>query len=140
MTNHSQAAQEDLSAVLKFLHGSGQLGGYWFGDTPTDRPKYWWRPKLLDAIAKQEAEAARREREAFNRGQRVGQYQAADRLYSYATTLWVFKYDKDEQTKLINSERVDGLLKDCERYLNHNRKTYYQYVKELKPQGDQGSA
>lgn len=52
---------EELDNILKFLDGSQQLDGYWYGDTPTDRPKYWWRSKLREAVNNQRAEASQRE-------------------------------------------------------------------------------
>lgn len=84
----------------------------------------------LMALIKADREAYGKEQ--FKHGQRVGQYQAADKLYGYVTTLWVFKDENDEKTKSINTERADGLLKDCEKYMNHNRKDYTRYLATLK--------
>lgn len=81
------------------------------------------------ALVQQEAR-----KEGFKRGQRVGQYQAADRLYSHVTTMWLFKDNADP--KLQMPERANDLLKDCEKYMNHNAKVYREYVSELNTKAD----
>lgn len=87
---------------------------------------------IIQAFTQLEALIQQRELDAFKRGQRVGQYQAADRMYGSITQMWLFK---DDASPVLNSpERADIILKDCEKYLNHNRKVYYAYVKELERQ------
>jgi hypothetical protein len=81
------------------------------------------RDKLLPLITQQC-------KEAFERGQRVGQYQAADKLYGHTTTMWLFK-DEPSHPKAEWSERINDLVKDCEKYMNHNRKVYAKYVNYL---------
>lgn len=75
---------------------------------------------------------AAREREAEDRGwregQRVGQYQAAEKLYHWITTLYLFKDDLNNK-KAENPQRITSLLKDCEKLLNHNSKVYHAYVR-----------
>jgi hypothetical protein len=73
--------------------------------------------------------------EAFRQGQRVGQYQAADKLYGHTTTLWLFK-DEPTHPKAEWAERISDLVKDCERYMNHNRKAYAKYVAALTTKQD----
>jgi hypothetical protein len=73
--------------------------------------------------------------EAFKQGQRVGQYQAADRLYGHTTSLWLFK-DNPSNPKAEWPERISDLVKDCEKYMNHNRKTYAEYVATLTTKQD----
>ena len=61
---------------------------------------------------------------------RVGQYQAANKLYSIVSTLWLFR--DDPAMAKMNIERTDELLKECEKLLNHNRKAYTAYLAQLK--------
>ena len=69
-----------------------------------------------------------REAEALKQGQRVGAYRVAERLYGDVTSIYLFK--DDESLKL--KENADGhareLLKDCEQYMNDNRKAYTAYL------------
>ena len=75
---------------------------------------------------------------AFIFGQRVGQYQAADKMYGIIPTLWLFKDSNDLSVMKMNVERTDDLLKECEKYLNHNAKTYGQYLATLNKEPNKG--
>lgn len=67
---------------------------------------------------------------AFKKGLAVGQYQAADKMYGSVTQMWLFK---DDVSPVLNDpDRATNLLKDCEKYVNHNRKVYTEYLADLK--------
>lgn len=121
--NKSDSGELDqtISGIVYKLHGRTYLDG----DTPNmDYPKQAIQELKAAATAHIQAIGDK----AFKEGQRVGQYQAADKLYSHTTTMWMFKDDL-ENPKIQMPERADNLLKDCEKYLNHNRKTYQEYLK-----------
>lgn len=77
--------------------------------------------------AKLDAERAAND-EGFKEGQRVGQYQAADKLYSHIAAIYMFR-DGDKKATAIAESNATELLKDCEKYLNHNSKVYTDYVR-----------
>jgi len=74
---------------------------------------------------------AERVREAFKQGQRVGQYQAADKLYGHVTQLYLFKDSTQPKIMEHLPKVADNLRIDSEKYINHNRKAYGQYVAAL---------
>jgi hypothetical protein len=77
------------------------------------------------ALIRQDREA--REDAAFREGQRVGQYQAADKLYYHTTHMWMFKDDLMHHSADM-PRRISDMNKDCEKLLNHNSKVYHAYV------------
>lgn len=85
---------------------------------------------------------------AFKQGQRVGQYQAADKLYGDVTSIYLFADGgtiKDAKLKRNAADHAEELLKDCEKYMNHNRKTYEAYLKTVRAErqrltGSEGEA
>lgn len=84
------------------------------------------RTELLDQLL---ALIEQQEQDAFKRGQLVGQYQAADKMYGSITQMWLFK---DDVSPVLNDpDRATNLLNDCEKYMNHNRKAYEVYLKAL---------
>lgn len=122
MTNPPQPNLDWLDEIL-----TGYAQDYaWSKRTKINKPSDFTRQaKAAIATKLQQVEL-----EAFKKGQRVGQYQAADRLYGHITIMWLFKEDKTP--KLEMPERANDLLKDCEKYLNHNVKVYKEYVAHLK--------
>lgn len=60
MTNTSKPLEDSeysLDELVGYLQGEKDLDGIWFGQNPTDRPRYWWRGKLVQAITKEIARA-----------------------------------------------------------------------------------
>lgn len=66
------------------------------------------------------------EQEAAQR--KVGQYQAADKLYSDVTTLYMLK---DRMPELAH-RTLDDLLKNVEAFMNDNSEAYSAYLARLK--------
>lgn len=49
---------QQLTSVVKFLLGEGEIDGYGFGEQPPHHPPFWWRRHLreaIDALAKPQA-------------------------------------------------------------------------------------
>lgn len=88
----------------------------------TEWDTHW--PRIL-ALIKSDREAA------FKHGQRVGQYQAADKLYSYVTSIYLFSGDENPKLKDHAAHNAGEMLKDCEKYMNHNRREYTAYLAQL---------
>lgn len=65
----------------------------------------------------------------FKEGQQVGQYQAADKLYSNATALYMFQDEDSAIARAYLPVKIHDMLKDCEKFLNHNVKIYHNYVR-----------
>lgn len=68
-------------------------------------------------------------RQAFAKGEAVGQYRAANKLYIDITTLYMFKNNLDNSKVGIEST-IDRLLRTSEKILNDNSKTYTGYIRE----------
>lgn len=69
----------------------------------------------------------------------VGQYQAADKLYSYLTTMWLFKSDKTPEIQKKHLPQVaDDMLKACEAFMNDNNAAYKAYLTQLAPKPEKG--
>jgi hypothetical protein len=92
-----------------------------FADYVIARVEAWHRKKL-QALISQEAATSRK----------VGQYQAANKIYPYITDLFVLK---DRMPALVHGT-IDALLKDTEALMNDNRKDYSNYVAALTKGGD----
>ena len=110
------------------------------GAVQPEFPARWASDVVKDVDSLHDFIKAREERlvrEAFKQGQRVGQYQTADKLYGHVTTMWTFRDDNIPELNM--PDLATDLLRDCEKFLNHNRKVYVEYVKSLPQQGTQDS-
>lgn len=72
-----------------------------------------------------------REREAFEKGRQVGQFQASNKLYGDVTTMFIFKDNFDPKPTKQLSQAAFDLLKDCESFMNANSKVYADYLMEI---------
>ena len=66
----------------------------------------------------------------FEKGCQVGEYRAADKLYLYITTLWMFKNNLDNP-KVGAEYLIERLLEESEKFYNDNHEAYSKHVGQL---------
>lgn len=69
---------------------------------------------------------------ARQHGMRVGRYQAADKLYGDVIHIYMFGDKKAAKSRRIAEWSATALLKDCEAFMNDNRRAYTEYLLTLK--------
>jgi hypothetical protein len=105
----------------------------------TQREEYFsgaFDPNLLDALT---AFIKSRDQQialaAHEQGRKVGQYQAADKLYGDVTQIYMFGGNESAaKAKSIAGWSANGLLKDCEAFMNDNNDAYQSHLATLKEQ------